>query len=196
MNNDSHVVPLQFTIIFVDTEGTPIQELSALEMRLHDRQIVDVFHGHADMKEEQDKDKWARKHVHGLSVSFLKENGYSSELELIIEFKCWLRGKNYLNVFSNAPKKEEDALSLNICDIALPPWIERHNQPYHIIAKCFKDMNLALLNKSCSREAHSAYEGVDRNQHGNPLIQTAKERHGYHCSLYDCWEMYLCFILS
>ena len=49
---------MYFTIIFVDAEGTPIQELSALEMRLHDRQIVDVFHTHADMKEEQDKDKF------------------------------------------------------------------------------------------------------------------------------------------
>ena len=184
---------MQFSIIFVDTEGTPIQELSALEVCLYDRQVVDVFHAHAY---STDGDDWSRKHIHGLNLSYLKKHGYPSESELISAFKCWLHGKNYLTVFSNAPHKEQEALSLNICDIGLPPWIERHDQPYHVIVKSFKDMNLSLLDKTCPREAHSAYIGVDKNHQPNSLTQKAKELHGYHCSLYDCWEMYLCFILS
>ena len=184
---------LQFTIIFVDTEGTPIQELSALEMRLHDRQIVDVFHAHAYTTE---KDEWARKRIHGLSLTFLKEHGYSSEAELVSVFKNWLRPKHYLNVFANAPLKERKVLSLNICDIALPCWVERHNQPYHQIAQCLKNINVSFLEKSCCREAHSAFVGFDKTHTDKSLTMKAKERHGYHCSLYDCIEMYLCFILS
>ena len=184
---------MQFTVIFVDTEGTPIQELSAIEIRLQDRQVIDVFHGHAYTSQNDD---WARKRIHGLSLSFLKERGYSSEAELVSVFKSWLAPKNYLNVFSNDPRKEQKTLSLNICDIGLPGWVERHSQPYHIVAQCFKDINLSILGKSCPSEAHSAFEGFDKSQIGSSLAMLAKERHGHHCSLYDCWEMYLCFILS
>ena len=162
-------------------------------MRLHDRQIVDAFHGYAYTTQD---DAWARKRIHGLSLSFLKERGYSSEAELVTVFKSWLRHKNYLNIFSNGPQKEQKALSLNVFDLPLPPWIERHNQPYHVVAQCFKDINIRLLGKSCCREAHSAFEGFDRNQADDSLTMLAKERHGYHCSLYDCIELYLCFILS
>ena len=170
-----------------------MQELSAIEMRFRDRQIIDIFHAHAFATEGDD---WSRKHVHGLSIAFLKEHGYSSESELISSFKSWLREKNYLYVYSNAPHKEEKALLLNICDIGLPPWIMRDQQSYHKLAQIYKHVNLKFDGKCCSNEAHSAFEGVDKTQNGHPLTKLAKEKHGYHCSLYDCWEMYMCLILS
>ena len=76
-------ISLQFSIIFIDLEGTPIQEASALEMDFETREIVDAFHKHARCN--NDDDVWARKNVHGLNLTFLNKYGLDSSSELIKE---------------------------------------------------------------------------------------------------------------
>ena len=48
---------LQLAIIFIDMEGSPVQELSAIHMNAHTKQIVDVYHTHAFSHRS---DLWAR----------------------------------------------------------------------------------------------------------------------------------------
>ena len=46
-------------------EGSPIQELAALEIDRNTNEIVDVFHAYAYT---EDEDKLTRKYIHGLDT--------------------------------------------------------------------------------------------------------------------------------
>lgn len=183
------VVLLQYSIIFLDTEGTPTQELSALEMDYETREIVDVFHGHAYTSEA---DSFARSHIHGLNPVFLKKVGYESPSHLIEAFHHWLRNKRFVLLYGNNPGREVRELQLFITDIGLDPWSMRAYKAYHEVAYYFKKHNIPICSQRCSKEAHSAY----LNAYVRPfnLGDAAKERHGHHCALYDCYELYLFFI--
>lgn len=178
-------------MIFVDSEGTPMQELSALEMDFNTREIVDAFHAHAYSPEP---DAYARNHIHGLSFDFLRKHGYPKPYQMIDAFKTWLRGKNYLLIYGNNPTKEVKDLKLNISDIDLDKWAVRTHRPYHKISFLFKKFNIPISSKRCYDEAHSAYKNVIVRPHN--MSDIAKRAHGHHCSLYDCYEMYLCYISS
>ena len=182
---------MQYTIIFIDTEGTPIQELSALEMDYDSRELVDAFHGYAQTSES---DRFARKHIHGLNPDFLSRKGYSNAYKLITAFKEWLEGKNYAMCWGNAPAKEIQELKMYVADIGLDQWIHRDKKPYHCVAFSFKKHNIPILSKRCCAEAHSSFENV----YVRPSNKTdaAKERWGHHCSFYDCYEMYLCYVTT
>ena len=58
------------SIIFVDMEGTPVQELSAIEVDTTQRKkrVLDVFHAYGNYSAG---DHFARDHIHGLSEKFL-----------------------------------------------------------------------------------------------------------------------------
>ena len=77
---------MQWSIIFIDSEGEPIQELSALEMNFKSKEIVDVFHGHAFTTE---LDSFSRRHVHGLNPVLLKKTGYENTYKLLKAFHSW-----------------------------------------------------------------------------------------------------------
>lgn len=168
-----------------------MQELSAIEVNYTTREIVDVFHGHAytDIG-----DTFSRNHVHGLSQTFLFEKGFSSLQELISSFKYWLSGKNYLTIFGHSPHTEIQALSLNIADIGLPPWSVRKDEAYHEVALKFKKLNIPINRVRCPKEAHTWFHGPCPKSHADGEL--AKARHGYHCSLYDAYELYLCYVLT
>ena len=182
---------MQYSIIFIDTEGSPTQELSALEMDYETREIVDVFHGYAFTTED---DYFARKHIHGLSPDFLKKAGYESPSQLIETFHSWLRGKRFIFLFGNNPGKEVKDLQLFISDIGLDQWKTRAYKAYHEVAYSFKKQNIPICSKRCCVEAHSMYHSAIVRPFN--LGDAAKERHGHHCSLYDCFEMYLFYIQS
>ena len=69
-----------------------MQELSAIEMCYNTHEIIDVFHEYA---KTDDNDTFARSHIHGLNMDYLKRHGHSSEQSLIRVFKNWLKNKNY-----------------------------------------------------------------------------------------------------
>lgn len=173
----------------MDSEGTPMQELSALEMNFQTREIVDVFHAHAYSPEP---DTYARRHIHGLSLDFLRTYGFRKPYQMVDAFKAWLRKKPYLFIYGNDPAREVSELHLVVCDIGLDNWAVRAQKAYHEIAYHFKKHNIPICSMRCTEAAHSNFEYICVRPN-NPS-DIAKERHGYHCSLYDCYEMYLCYI--
>lgn len=185
------VVLLQYSIIFIDSEGSPTQELSAIEMDYETREIVDVFHGYAFTTKD---DLYARKHVHGLNVDFLKRVGYENSSQLIETFHCWLRNKPFIILYGNNPHSEIKELQLFISDLVLDQWSIRAYKAYHEVAYCYKKHNIPICSRRCCEEAHSMYHSAIVRPFN--VSDAAKERHGHHCSLYDCFELYLFYIQS
>ena len=155
------------------------------------REIVDVFHRYA--KCDDDEDRWCRKNVHGLNLAFLKQHGLDSSDELLEELKKWLDSKNILFIYANDPFKEKLLLQRMIYHIYLPPWVDRIDETYHKVANTYKKLHIPILNTTCNAEAHSSY-----NRHISKFTPSniAKQEHGYHCSLADCHEMYLYYVME
>ena len=183
------VFVLQLAMIFIDMEGSPVQELSAIQMNAWTKQIVDVYHAHAFSHQT---DLWARLHIHGLNLHFLKSHGFRDEETLIQDFKRWLVGKNVVNLYANNPVKESEVLNMPITDIGLPPWADRIYQPYHQMALTYKREYVPILDKRCCFEAHAAFTHYNMKRLNETEI--AKRGHGFHCSLYDAYELYLSYI--
>ena len=172
-------------------EGTSIQEISAIQMNALTRQIVDVYHEHAM---PDNPDQWARRHIHGLNEKFLQQHGFPNEETLLRDFKRWLRGKDVLSIYANAPSKEATALNLVIHDMNIPSWAERVYQSYHQTVLSFKNEFIPILDKRCCAEAHISFVKYPLKRLNETEI--AKRDFGFHCSLYDAYELYLCYIAN
>lgn len=172
-------------------EGESIQELSAIEMNALTREIVDVYHAYANT---ENADFYSRDYIHGLSTSYLKQYGFPNEKALIDNFKMWLRSKDVLVMYANDPTKEKTALNLSIKDMELPKWAERASMFTHQTAVAFKNNSVPVLNKTCSKYAHSSFVGYPLARETPTLL--AKRNHGYHCSLYDAFELYLAYVTN
>ena len=179
--------------MFLDTEGTTIQELAAVEINLETKMIMDVFHVYAYTAEE---DNFARKHIHGLNLEYIKnhESIHCCESALILEFKRWLQQKENIMIFCNDAEKERKVLGLEMYDFKLLPWAERTHCVSHQIAIRFKKLSIPVLGQSCSNLAHSCFVSAPACR--NVLIEEAKHCHGYHCALYDVLEMYYELVMT
>ena len=175
--------------IFLDTEGTPIQELAALAVDVKTHEVIGSYHKFA--KTDFVTDSSARTHVHGLNPFYLSRYGLSSEALLIKDFKCWLNSKNYKAIFANAPQKEQEALSLEIISFDLPKWVDRRNLPSHKMANSFKDRCVALGGNHCSQAAHHYYKSPPFSRSSS---YPAKLEHGFHCAFYDAVELYFYYL--
>ena len=175
-------------IIFIDSEGSPIQELSAIAMNVVTRRIVDVYHNYAYCPNEQDW--WARRHIHGLNPIYLMYIGFESEPALVEDFRCWLRRFNILKLIGNDAHIEAEKLNLTIFSIGLPEWSIHVKYNYHKIPNVFKNHNISFDSKArCHSEYHSHYLQQTINFKWSPN-QLARVEHGYHCSLDDVYELY------
>ena len=178
--------------IYVDCEGDPIQEFSAIYVDKVTCEIVDVFHEHVTIypTKNGDVDWWARRHIHGLNRDFLSIHGLSSEQELLLRFRNWLQVHPYDTMFGHAPYKERKFLSLNIVDVQLPTWQHRASLSCHTLIMSMKRNNVPICGIDCCA-AHTSYVGW-RAKRPFALTPTdaAKKMFGHHCSLYDCVEMY------
>lgn len=155
------------------------------------RQVVDVYHRHAL---SEVPDVWSRLHLHGLNRLFLKEYGLPNEAALVHDFKQWLSGKDVLAMYGNDPGREMKCLGMNIKDMEMPKWAERSRQPYHEIALAFKNNFVPILEKRCCAEAHASFSKYPMMRHN--VTELAKFHFGFHCSLYDAYELYLCYICN
>ena len=181
----------QCCILFVDLEGEPAQELSAIAMNAESRQVIDTYHAYAYTHKP---DEWSRCHVHGLNPNFLKENGFSDESALVKDFKCWLRGKDILVTYANNPIKEIKLLNLPIKDMALPQWSERAAHFGYQTALAFKKKHVPVFNKICPQGAHSNFSSYP--VYRNTYTEHVKKDFGHHCSLYDAFSLYLFYVLE
>ena len=107
-------------------DGSPVQELSAIRMNAHTKQIVDVYHAHAFSHQN---DLWARLHIHGLEFNFLKTHGFRDKETVIQDFRRCLVHKDIVSLYANDPSKESNVLNMVMIDIGLPPWTDRVYQP-------------------------------------------------------------------
>ena len=182
------------SVIFVDIEGKSVQELCAIEMDSKTYKIIDVYHGFAMCYDNND---WfSRRYVHGLNVDFLREHGFSNSQNLIADFKSWLSDKSYLIMFANDSIYECEVLKpLHFEDLRLPPWIERVKMSYHQIAVRYKELNIPILNSSCFHDAHTSFRKSYSHALRNETM-IVKAQHGHHCALYDCYELYLKYIMQ
>ena len=155
------------------------------------KEIIDVFHDYAFTNRP---DTYSRRHIHGLSNDFLEAKGHANPFELITAFKRWLAPKSHILLYANNPKKEMDELRAYICDIGLDGWTNRITKTYHVIANTFKKHFIPICSKRCSPEAHSSFVGTLMRP--NNSSDAAKEQHGFHCSLYDAYELYLFYVTS
>lgn len=181
-------------LIFLDSEGDPIQEFSALYVHPLTLEIVDVFHEYVKYPYTRDIDQWARCHVHGLTLRFLSDHGVDDEKEVKRKFHNWLFSHPYESIYGHAPRKEEVFLHVPITDICLKPWKSRRNVLSHRLALSLKKSVVPICGVQCS-SAHSSYiSWQPKNCHSLTATDCAKFEFGHHCSLYDSAELYFEFL--
>ena len=181
----------EMVIIFVDIEGEPAQELSAISMNINTRQITDVYHAYAYTDQP---DEWSRCHIHGLNQTFLKENGFSDESTLVSDFKRWIQSKDVLATFANNPMKEIEILKLPVQDIGLPQWTDRFQLTSYQTALAFKRKRVPVFNATCNSNAHNKFRYFP--VYRNTQTELIKKDFGHHCSLYDVFSLYLHYVLD
>jgi len=177
-------------MIFIDCEGDPIQEFSAIYV--NNDEIIDVFHRyvHYPSFKDYDGDRFARFHVHGLNIDFLSQHGLENTDILRSEFFSWLNSCSYSRLFAHAPMKEMNFLNLPIEDVCLRLWKDRHTLSSHRKAIFMKKNCIPICNIVC--KAHTSFRSWRCKKRMN-FTDMAKRDFGHHCSLYDCVE---CFLFS
>ena len=178
-------------LLFVDSEGEPIQEFTALYVNKQSREILDVFHRHVAFPScGYDTDHWPRRHIHGLQRAYLAKHGLRDEGALRHDFSEWLRSHPYDEILANDPSKESVFLNLPISDVCLPPWQDRGVLSSHQRALSLKRRAIPINGITCS-SAHSHFlNWLPRRPHAPSPTDVIKRDFGHHCSLYDCMELY------
>lgn len=174
----------------MDSEGNPTQELSAILVD-DNWKIVDVYHAYAACRTTDDS--FCRRHLHGLEVHILHSIGFPHETALTTNFQQWLASKSVDNIFANDPKKERQ-LFPNLCvqDVGLPVWVARVGLRAYQVALEAKRFQLPIKDTVCGSWVHGAFQSAVRSNKRNPTdTDMLKIYHGFHCSLYDSYMIYL-----
>lgn len=161
---------------------------------MSDFAILDVFHAHANVSSVRD-DVWCRRNIHGLRLDFIRDHGFPSEHELRAAFHVWFSKRNSVANFVNDPAKESKFLNIELNDVKLPIWAERAKCPAHQIALAFKRHETPIGNAVCFSSIHNCFIPQKHNKSMDERTR-AKKDWGYHCSLYDAYELYLHFSLN
>ena len=136
-------------LIYIDSEGEPIQEFSAIYVDELSGDVVDVFHHHVIYPFEYDKDIFSRRHIHGLNRDFLSQHGQRDEDAVIRLFHEWLKLHPFDCIYAHAPAKEVKLLSLPVKDVCLKPWSERQFYKSHQLALAMKLSHFPVCNVVC-----------------------------------------------
>ena len=174
--------------MFTDTEGVPTQELCAIAVDIKDLSIVDIYHKFAYAR----GDMWARRNIHGLNPNFLYTFGFRNASLLLEDFMNWKSNYDIVNVFENCPNSMSYHFFDNITDLRLPLWTVRVYENYNIIARRLKEFNGSVFHDTyCTGHVHSFYKPYLTFNRCRNLTERVKLQHGYHCALYDTYELYL-----
>lgn len=180
-------------MIFIDCEGDPIQEFSAIYVNEKTHDICDVFHYYVKYPSSMtfDGDKFARFHIHGLNLDYLSSHGLESEDELRVLFIKWLKKwPSSSCIYAHAPFKEKTFLNISVQDVSLPSWKERCDLQSHQTALFMKVNHVPILNVVC--KAHTSFKGWKaKRPYCMNATDVAKCNFLFHCSLYDCIECFL-----
>ena len=184
-------------IIYLDSEGTPVQEFSALYVNEKTYEIVDIFHHHVKYPSHftSDMDYFARCHIHGLNREYLLENGLDDEATLVTLFHTWLKNHPYNSIYGHAPFKEKQLLSLSILDVQLPEWKFRELDISHNLTISLKNNKVPICGMTCN--AHTSFRGwKPKRLYAISPTDYVKMNFNFHCSMYDCVECYLFHLSS
>ena len=173
----------------MDTEGIPTQELCAIVVDIENFTIADTYHKFAFAR----GDNWSRRNIHGLNSNFLYHFGFPNATALQKDFDKWKSNYNIVKVFENCPNSMSNHFFDNVTDLRLPLWVDRINERSHIMANRLKESNLPICDVNCSTEIHSSYKPYLTFNRCRNLAQRCKLQHGFHCALYDTFELYLYF---
>lgn len=183
----------------MDSEGEPVQEMSAICIKTETLQIISAFHRYARCP-QPDGDIYSRLYIHGLNVDYLNRHGLPSSCELVTEFCRWIdklpRWEKYY-FFANNPTMERKLIPyLTIDDICLTQWTKRIHTKAHKMAKAAKDNSAFVLDCYCPADAHNMYKNTSSSRRPECSLtpsQLAKLSSGYHCSLYEVLECYFTY---
>lgn len=182
---------LQAIYVFTDTEGIPTQELCAIAVDICDLTIIDIYHKFAYAS----GDTWSRRNIHGINTDVTYHFAFRNERKLQNDFENWKSNYNIIKVFENSPNEMTHHFFDNVIDLKLPPWEDRVNQRYHLMANRLKDGNAVIdatiCPTKCSSHIHSLYKPYKTLRRCKNLSERLKLQHGFHCSLYDAFELYL-----
>ena len=178
-------------MIIIDCEGDPVQELSALYVNDTTGEIDDVFHHHVYYPFIFDYDAYARRHIHGLDLSLLRQPHLPPLDDVLDLFTEWLRKHPSEKLYGHAPVKEKELLSLCIHDSCLKPWAKRVHCQSHQMALNMKLNSEPVHGVTCS--AHSHFKQWRVKKLSPSATDLAKLQFKHHCSLYDCMEVFLSF---
>ena len=176
--------------IFIDSEGEPCQEFTALYADMESKSVIDIFHCHvAYPTDSYDCDWWARRYIHGLKTTYLRKNGVKNVEELVENFTVWLSTRPHDGIYAHAPRKEIDLLRMPVSHVALLPWKERRNDPSHELAVDMKLTKKDVCGVHCN--AHNVNtRWRPKNAHSLTMSDIAKINFSFHCSLYDAAEIF------
>lgn len=159
-------------------------------MDVNTLQLVDAYHEFALTTVN---DIFARMNIHGLNPIMFEGTAFDCEYELIQHFLKWLSPKKYSKLYGHAPEREIKSLNINIEDLKLPCWAERDSELFHTFANQCKMEQSIFCGRRCIQAYHSCF---CRNLPSNTVGQIARNKHGYHCAFYDCYELYLYYLLG
>ena len=108
----------------------------------------------------------------------------------------WLDTFDVLCMYANNPGRERKIFRhcKYLHDILLPNWEKRMRQPYHEVAIRFKQLNVPIKNVRCTNFVHSRF--ITRYYITPSMKELGKILHGFHCALYDCYELYLFYLFE
>lgn len=178
--------------IYVNIQGTPIQEFSAIYVNDQTFEIEDVFHKYVIYPcSVYDDDKWARKHVHGLDLDYLAMHGLRDEEELKTTFHTWLKEHPYDSIYGDHPSRESEFLSLPIMDVNLRSWSSRDSDLSHQIALFLKRRCARICNVCCAAAHGSFRYWMPVRVHNMSDADKARMKFRHHCAFYNVMECFL-----
>ena len=172
----------------MDSEGIPTQEFCAIIADADNLNVLDIYHKFAFAS----GDIWSRRNVHGLNTNFLRNFGFSNASILVNDFRKYISCYKVVKVFENCPNSVSYDFFHYIEDIRLPNWTTRVNERYHIVSNRLKKSNSYIFDlANCNSHIHSSYKPYLNFNRCRKLSERVKLEHGFHCALYDTFELYL-----
>ena len=180
------------TFLITDAEGVlpDIIEISILVCR--DHCLIDIFHEYGIPSDKQKHLKSAS-YCHCIPYASLCYITPNSSENLLSKAREFVSHYPSAIVISNDKSSKSDIyhlisswyLDLEYCNIYVGDWLVRVHQQSHLESRRAKLQCKIILGISCNLHTLPLYK-----QKHTPSHQ-AKYQHGYHCSLYDTYELFL-----
>lgn len=161
-------------------------------MDVNTLEVVSVYHKFAFSH----GDTWCRRNIHGLNLDFLHRFGFANEDELLNDFKLWTHNKNIKMVYENGISLSTLKVFKSCQNLPLSNWTVRIHEDYHKLAYKLKMLESEIHGVNCTAHVHSMFRPYGRIKNNFPPKDSvlAKESHGYHCALYDAYELVLFYL--